>query len=141
MNQYVTGAMIRRLREKKRLTQGQLAARLNVTDKAVSKWETGKGYPDVTLIEPIAAVLGVSVIELLSGTDVVNENRAFHMGRLKFYVCPVCGNVITAAGSTLVSCCGITLPPQEAEEPDAEHRLIVERVEDEWCCTLCPSHE
>ncbi len=133
MNQYVTGAMIRQLREKKRLTQGQLAARLNVTDKAVSKWETGKGYPDVTLIEPIAAVLGVSVIELLSGTDVVNENRAFHMGRLKFYVCPVCGNVITAAGSTLVSCCGITLPPQEAEEPDAEHRLIVERVEDEWC--------
>ena len=58
MNQYVTGAMIRRLREEKRITQQQLADRLGVSGKAVSKWETGRGYPDITLIEPLAAALG-----------------------------------------------------------------------------------
>ena len=72
MNRYVTGAMIRRLREKRRITQQQLAQALNVSDKAVSKWETGRGYPDIVLVEPLAAALGVSVIELFSGEDVVN---------------------------------------------------------------------
>ena len=52
MNQYVTGAMIKRLREERCLTQTELADKINVTDKAVSKWETGRGYPDVSLIEP-----------------------------------------------------------------------------------------
>ncbi len=66
MNQYVTGAMIRRLREKKNLTQQQLAEKLNVTAKAVSKWETNHGYPDISLVEPLANALGVSLIELFS---------------------------------------------------------------------------
>ena len=67
MNQYVTGAMIKRLRENRKMTQLQLADKLNVSDKSVSKWETGRGYPDISLIEPLAESLGVSVIELMSG--------------------------------------------------------------------------
>ena len=55
MNQYVTGAAIKELREKNRMTQLQLAEKLGVSDKAVSKWETAKGYPDITLLEPIAS--------------------------------------------------------------------------------------
>ena len=74
MNPYITGAGIRALREKHRLTQAQLAEQLNVSDKTVSKWETGKGYPDITLLEPIAETLKVSVTELISGTAVKNEN-------------------------------------------------------------------
>lgn len=61
MNQYVTGAVIKELREKSRLTQSELAAKLNVSDKAISKWETAKGYPDISLLEPIANVFGISI--------------------------------------------------------------------------------
>ena len=132
MNQYITGAMIKRLREEKKISQARLAEALNVSDKAVSRWETGRGYPDITLIEPLAAALGVSVIELFSGDDVVNTNRASKMQRMKLYVCPVCGNVIQAAGEAVVSCCGITLPPQEAEPADEMHPVRIERVEDEY---------
>ena len=136
MDRYVTGAMIKRLREAQNLTQLQLAERLCVSDKAVSKWETGRGYPDITLIEPLAAALGVSVIELLSGEDVQNTNRSFNMQKLKLLVCPVCGNVIVSAGAAVVSCCGITLPPLEAEPEDAEHRMTVEKIEDEYYVSI-----
>ena len=92
MEQYVTGSVIRALREKKGLTQRQLAERLLVSDKAVSKWETGKGLPDISLLEPLAAQLGVSVAELLRGEWVENRNRGGSVPRASFYVCPVCGN-------------------------------------------------
>lgn len=136
MNQYVTGAMIRRLREGRKLTQLQLAERLSVSDKAVSKWETGRGYPDITLIEPLAEALGVSVIELFSGEDVVNANRAAHMLRTKLYVCPICGNVIQSTGDAVVSCCGLTLPALEPEEADGAHPVHIARAEDEYYVTV-----
>ena len=139
MNTYVTGAIIKRLREEKKMTQAMLAERLGVSDKAVSKWETGKGYPDITLVEPIAGILGVSVIELLSGGEVTNRNRSFNMKKTKLYVCPICGNVISATGEAVISCCGVTLPVCEAEEADRAHTIKVEAVEDEYYVTL--SHE
>lgn len=132
MNQYVTGAMIKRLREEKKITQQQLAEIMNVSDKAVSKWETGRGYPDITLIEPLAEALGVSVIELFSGEDVINTNKVSNMLRAGLYVCPVCGNVIYATGEAVISCCGITLPALEAEPGDDGHSVSVEKVEDEY---------
>ena len=91
-NQYVTGAMIKRLREKRHLTQAELAEKICVTDKAVSKWETGRGLPDISLLEVLAKALGVSVIELLSGENITNKNKVAKMSRASFYVCPVCGN-------------------------------------------------
>ena len=135
MNQYVTGAMIKKLREEKKITQVELAEQLNISDKTVSKWETGKGYPDISLVEPLAKTLGISVIELMSGCDVPNTNRAHNMRRLKFYVCPICGNVITAVGDVVVSCCGVTLPTLEAERADELHDLDVEQSEDEYYVT------
>lgn len=135
MDRYVTGDVIRSLREKKGLTQEELAKSLFVSGKAVSKWETGKGYPDISLLEPLAAALGISVIELLSGQPVRNRNRAANMARGRWYVCPLCGNVIWAIGEAVVSCCGIPLPPQEPENPDEEHPIEVRRVEDEYLVT------
>ena len=132
MDNYVTGTTIRSLRETKGMTQEELAACIHVSAKAVSKWETGRGFPDVSLLEPLAAALGISVIELLSGCTVRNQNRAANMLRGRLYVCPACGNVIQAAGEAVVSCCGITLPPQEAEEADTDHRIRAEVVEDEY---------
>lgn len=132
MDHYVTGGVIRALREKKKLTQAALADKIGVSDKAVSKWETGRGLPDITLLEPLAAALGVSVIELMRGEPVVNRNVSANMRRGTFYVCPVCGNMLHSLGAAVVSCCGVALPPLEAEEPDAEHEIIVEPVEDEF---------
>ena len=132
MDKYVTGAVIRKLREKKKITQEELADMIHVSGKAVSKWETGQGFPDISLLEPLAKALDISVIELLSGEDIRNLNRSSNMAKGKFYVCPVCGNVITATGETVVSCCGITLPPLEAEAMDEEHEIRKEVVEDEY---------
>ena len=131
MDNYITGATIKRLREAKGITQTQLAEQIGVSDKAVSKWETAKGLPDITLIEPLAKALGVSVMELMSGNTVINKNISSNILRSKFYVCPVCGNVIRTTGDTVISCCGITLPPLESEEVDEAHGITVEKVEDE----------
>ena len=136
MNNYVTGAVIRRLRERKKLTQEELAERIFVSGKAVSKWETGQGFPDISLLEPLAKALDISVIELLSGDDIRNQNRAFHVDRTLFYVCPVCGNVIQAAGEAVISCCGVTLRPAAPEPADEDHPIRVEISEDEYYVTV-----
>ncbi len=136
MDKYVTGAVIKKLREGKKMTQEELAQRICVSGKAVSKWETGRGFPDVSLLEPLAKALGISVIELLSGEDVKNLNRSANMTKVGFYVCPVCGNVIGTTGDAVVSCCGINLPPLEAEPSDPDHVVSYEVVEDEYYVTV-----
>lgn len=133
---YLTAETIKTLREQRGLTQRELADAIGVTDKAVSKWESGRGLPDVSLVEPLAASLGVSVAELLTGDVRKNANRAANLMRSKFYVCPVCGNVIHALGEGSFSCCGVHLAPCEAEEPDEAHSIAVERIDDEWYVTL-----
>lgn len=135
---YVTGNVIKRLREKKKMTQEELAEKIFVTSKAVSKWETGRGLPDISLLENLGKALDVSVIELLSGDCVQNKNKRANIAKSQIYVCPVCGNIIQSTGEVLVSCCGITLPPQEAEsaDSDTEHRINVEIVEDEYFVSL-----
>lgn len=136
MNQYVTGAIIKKLREEKKMTQLQLSEKLLVSDKTISKWETGKGYPDITMIESLADALGISVIELMSGNDITNTNRSFNMAKSKIYVCPICGNIIVSSGEAVVSCCGITLPNLDSERPDEEHGINIEIIEDEYYVTL-----
>ena len=131
MNSYVTGPVIRRLREARGLTQAELADKVGVSSKAVSKWETAKGLPDISLLQPLAGALGVSVIELMSGAPIVNRNVSCNLMRSKLYVCPICGNVIHCAGDTVISCCGVTLPACEAEEMDGQHTVSLEQVEDE----------
>ena len=132
MNQYVTGAVIKELREKHKLTQLELADKLNVSDKTISKWETGKGYPDITLLEPIAEAFGVSVTELISGKAITNVNVSSNMLRSKFYVCPFCGNIIHSMGEAVIQCHGVQLLPCQAEEADEMHQISIERDADEF---------
>jgi DNA-binding XRE family transcriptional regulator/desulfoferrodoxin (superoxide reductase-like protein) len=139
MNTYLTGTIIKRMREAKGLTQQQLAEIIGVSSKAVSKWETAKGLPDITLIEPLSSALGVSVMELMSGDAVNNKNTSFNILRSKFYACPVCGNILHSTGAAVVSCCGIALPPLEAEDVDGSHEITIEKVEDESFITV--SHD
>ena len=136
MNTYVTGNTIRQLRENRKLTQAELGERIGVSSKTVSKWETAKGLPDISLLQPLAEALGISVLELMNGEQIVNQNVSANMLRCKFYVCPVCGNVIHCMGNTLISCCGITLPALEAEAVDDDHKITIEQVEDEYFVTV-----
>ncbi len=103
-----------------------------MSDKTVSKWETGKGYPDISLLEPIAKVFGVSITELLTGNAVSNGNVSANMLRSRFYVCPVCGNVIHSMGEAVIHCHGILLTTCRAESPDDTHKVCIEKVEDEY---------
>lgn len=136
MNTYITAQTIKRLREAKKLTQSELAEQIGVSSKAVSKWETSKGLPDISLIEPLSRVLGVSVMELMSGNRVINKNLSSNILFSKFYVCPVCGNVIHTTGEAVISCCGITLPVLDAEDIDETHAVSIEPVEDEKFITV-----
>ena len=136
MDRYIKGEVIKALREKKKMTQAGLAERIGVTDKAVSKWETGRGLPDITLVEPIADALGLSVGELFAGEQVINRNVASNMRKARIYVCPICGNVIQSAGDAAVSCCGVSLPAQEPDEPDEDHHIRVETTEGELYVTV-----
>ena len=132
MNQYVTGAVIRQLREKNKLTQIQLAEKLGVSDKTVSKWENQRGLPDIALLEPIAEAFGISVTELISGNTIHNANVSANMLRSRFYVCPVCGNVIHGMGESVIHCHGVFLLPSEPEPSDEDHMIFIEKVEDEY---------
>ncbi len=113
-----------------------MADRVGVSSKTISKWETAKGLPDVSLLQPLAQALGISVIELMNGEHIINKNISANMLRSKFYVCPICGNAIHALGNTVVSCCGITLPALDAEQADENHAVSVQNVEDEHFITI-----
>ena len=136
MNTYVTGATIKKLRESRELTQAELAEKLGVSSKTISKWETAKGLPDISLLQPLAQALGICVIELMNGEQIMNKNVSANMLRCKFYVCPICGNLIHTTGDTVVSCCGITLPALEPENADDTHEITIEKVEDEYFITV-----
>ena len=136
MNTYVTGKTVKALREKLHLTQSELADQIGVSSKTVSKWETAKGLPDISLLQPLAQALGVSVMELMNGEHITNGNKSANLLRSKFYVCPICGNAIFGTGDAVFSCCGVTLPALEAEEPDEQHHLTIEAVEDEHFITV-----
>ena len=136
MNTYVTGTTIKQLRENRNMTQAELAGRIGVSSKTVSKWETAKVLPDISLLQPLAQALGISVIELMNGQHIINKNISANMLRCKFYVCPLCGNVIHTLGNAVISCCGITLPALEAEEADDDHTLTIQNVEDEQFITV-----
>ena len=125
MNQYVTGTVIKQLREKNKMTQLQLAEKLGVSDKTVSKWETAKGYPDITLLEPIADAFSISVTELISGNTVQNSNVSANMTKSKFYVCPICGNVIHCMGEAVINCHGVLMTAAEPEETDENHKNLL----------------
>lgn len=124
------GLIIKTLRKEKGMTQLQLADRLNVSDKAVSKWERGLGCPDVSLLAELAALLGVELEGLLNGEICRHAAVAGNMKKLKFYACPQCGNILTAEGEAAIYCCGKKLSPMDAQKD--KEQLTMERIENDW---------
>ena len=126
------GRLLFNLRKEKGLTQRQLAESLNVSDKAVSKWERGIGCPDVSLLPEIARIFGVDLESILSGTLSENAIEGGNMKKLKFYICPSCGNLLTGTAEASISCCGKKLAPLVAKKAGECEKLSVEHIENDY---------
>jgi len=133
------GKLILDLRKENRMTQKQLADVMNISDKTISKWERGLGCPDVSLLSELSEILGVNIEKLLLGDLEPNDADGGNMKKVKFYVCPNCGNTMTATGHAEVSCCGRKLVPLIPKPTDEFHKLMVEEVEDDYYITF--THE
>lgn len=132
MNNSEIGALIRTLRTEKGLTQSALAELLTVSDRTVSKWETGRGCPDISLLGSLSDILGVNIEEILSGGSQTNTFVSGNMKKSSYYVCPVCGNLVISTGNATVSCCGRKLLPLQAGKADLCHEITAEVIENDW---------
>ncbi|MCR4645193.1 MAG: helix-turn-helix domain-containing protein [Oscillospiraceae bacterium] len=135
MDQVRTGELIRRFRTELGLTQKELAERIHISDKAVSKWECGAGCPDVSLLLALAEVFGTDVQVLLSGEIDRNESEKGNMKKLKFYVCKTCGNIVTSTSEAAVTCCGNRLTAMEPRKAEESEQLTLEDLGGEWYVT------
>lgn len=139
MNLIESGKLLSELRRSKGMTQKQVADKLGVLPKTVSKWETGHGFPDVSSVSTLAEVLEVSVDTILSGNLAQNESEVGNMKRIKFYVCPHCGNILQTTGESSITCCGKPLSPLKAISKNNEHEVMLEEVDNDFYITF--SHE
>ncbi|QHI71633.1 helix-turn-helix domain-containing protein [Aminipila terrae] len=133
------GELILSLRKEKGMTQKQLADVMNISDKAISKWERGMGCPDVSLLRELSKVLEVNIEKILLGNLEPNDADGGNMKKLKFYVCPNCGNILTATGEGEVYCCGRKLAGLVPKPADDNHGLTIEEVENDFYITF--NHE
>ena len=134
-----TGTLIAKLRREKNLTQKQIADRLSISPKTVSKWERGQGFPDVSLLSALSEIFSVDVRKLIEGEMPKTKTEVGNVKKTRFYVCDVCGNLITDLGgskSTQVLCCGRSLTPLTPQIPDSAHELGFDMVEDEYLITF-----
>lgn len=130
------GSLIYSLRKEKGLTQKHLADLLHISDKTISKWECAQGCPDISLLHRLSEIFEVNIEKLLAGDLSPNRADGGNMKRLKFYVCPTCGNLMTATGAGEISCCGRRLEPLEVKPADEEHQVRTEIIEDDWYLTF-----
>ena len=126
------GALIRRLRTEKKLTQAALAEALELSPKTISKWERGLGCPDVSLLPALSSILGVHLSRLLEGELSPNQTVGGNMKKTQYFVCPDCGSITLNTGNAEISCCGRRLEALEMKKAAPDEKLHVEIVEDEW---------
>ena len=136
MNSSEIGSLLLRLRSERNMTQREVAHVLCVSTQAVSKWERGQGCPDVSLLPALAQLFGVSIIRLLAGDLAPEEPEVGNMKRLKFYVCPDCGNILTSTGGGELHCCGRKLEPLQARPADESHTVHVQEIDEDWYVTF-----
>ena len=133
------GALLLRLRKEKSMTQKQVADHLNLSDKTISKWERGLGCPDVSVLGELSQLFAVNIEQILDGSIRPNAPEAGNLRRLKLYVCPTCGNVLSATGHADIACCGRRLPPLVAKPADEAHAPAVEDTDGQYYLTF--AHE
>ena len=130
MNNTKTGELIKALRIEKNMTQKELADKLNLSDKTISKWERGLGAPEVSLLNGLATILNTNVEDLLQGEIMENQLTSGNMKRANYYVCPNCGNITISTGDSQISCCGRKLDSFKPKKAEDKQKLIIEKYED-----------
>ena len=130
------GRLILTLRKEKGFTQKALAEKMNISDRTISKWERGLGCPDVSLLHELSEILGVNIEKILSGDLELNESDGGNMKKIKFYVCPTCGNIVYSMSETEVSCCGRKLSPLVDQEENSSHEITVNQIEYDYYVTM-----
>jgi len=130
------GNIIRELRTERGMTQKQLADKMNISDKTVSKWERGLGCPDVSLLSELSDLLEVDIGRLLNGDLAPNDFVGGNMKKTKYYVCPMCHNISLCTGEAEVSCCGRKIDQQQMQKAEEKEMLSVEVIEDDWNITV-----
>ncbi len=133
------GKLIFKLRKEKNMTQKQLAQTMNISDKTISKWERGMGCPDISVLHQLSDVLNVDIEKILLGDLEPNISDAGNLKRIKIYVCPACGNILTSSSSAYLSCCGRKLSPLKAKQADNNHTINIEVLDNE--CYITIPHE
>lgn len=136
MDNKTTGQLLTQLRKERDLTQRQVAEALHISPQAVSKWERDLGCPDVSLLSALSEIFGVSMERLLSGDLAPNAQEVGNMKRAKFYMCPVCGNIVTASGGGEFHCCGRKLEPLAAKPVDEAHSVTIQAIEEDSYITF-----
>lgn len=131
-----TGKLIAELRREQKMTQKEVAKRLGVCAKTVSKWETGRGFPDVSLISALSKLFQVDISKLIEGEMPKGKVDGGNVKKTKFYVCKECGNLLTSVGNAEIVCCGRKLSPLSSHQPDEAHQLTIETMEDEYYITF-----
>ena len=126
------GKLLCDLRKAKGMTQKEVAEKLGIVPKTVSKWETGHGFPDVSTVSVLADILGVSEKTILSGDLKQNLEEAGNMKRTKFYICPDCGSFMQGTGSSRISCCGKQIEELKAVLADDEHAINISEIEGDY---------
>lgn len=133
LNAEKTGKLIHDIRVKKGMTQKELAAAINVTDKAICKWEKGHGCPDITLLSQLSKVLEIDIQSILQGRLIKNRSVGSNMNYLKFYRCPTCGNLVTSIKDIEISCCGNILNPVSSKISEEEkYRPIIREFDGQY---------
>lgn len=136
MNCKKIGELILELRKEKGFTQTQVAEKLNISNKTVSKWECGMGCPDVTLWRELSALLGADILKLLEGELKPNAQDIGKIEKVKFYVCPKCGNILISTSETSISCCGRKLTSLKPVSTTDEHEITIQEMDMEYYITL-----
>ena len=129
------GKLILQLRSERGLTQKNIADALGISNKTVSKWECGLGCPDLNLWPELSVILGVDMAQLMEGEMVQNRPDPGNISRIRFYVCPVCGNVLFSTGSATIHCCGRKLEPLKPQSEEIPE-ITVEEMDTDYYVTF-----
>lgn len=130
------GKLIAKLRKEKSLTQKNVADALGIQNKTVSKWECGLGCPDLSLWSELSAILGVDMKQMMEGEIISNKPDSGNIDKVRFYVCPTCGNILVSTGSASTFCCGRKLERIMPMDIFTEPKITVEEMDTDYFVTF-----
>ena len=130
------GKLIASMRKEMGLTQKNIADALGIQNKTVSKWECGLGCPDLSLWPELSAILGVDMKQMMEGEITRNRPDSGNIDKVRFYVCPTCGNILVSTGSASIFCCGRKLERITPKDTSNAPKITVEEMDTDYFVTF-----